>query len=192
MRFLKQFISRIPKWAFLLVLLALTVNIIYLVTLHQERFVDVDYKFEDGKCILSEISAWGPTTRAGLKAGDIVISIDSIPISVPEQLYTTVDSHVIGDTLTYKVLRNNEELTTTIIVTSKIQEAPALFYIKYLLMMLFSIASLYVLYKKPGDRTAVIFFIYSQICSVFHIAEYFILANLFANFASLVFLYVER
>jgi signal transduction histidine kinase len=157
--------------------------------MYQMRFLDVNCKFEKGKCIISEISAWGPTQSAGLKAGDIVLSIDSIPVSGAEQFYCTLYLQEAGDTLTCKIVRNNEELTAAIIPTSKMQEAPALYYIKYLLMMLFSCACLYVLYKKPGDRTAVIFFIYAQTCSVFHIAEFLPFANLFANFASIIFWY---
>jgi signal transduction histidine kinase len=189
MRFLNQFISRIPYWAYLLVVLVVVVNIIYLGNLYRLRFIDVDYKFEEGKCIISEKSAWGPTTRAGLKAGDIVLSIDSIPISGLEQLFSILNNHVIGDTLTYVVSRNNNVYALTRIISSYMQEAPALYYIKFLLMMLFSIACLYVLYKKPGDRTAVIFFIYSQICSVFHIAYFLPWPNLFTNFANILLYY---
>lgn len=189
MSFFKQLISRIPNWALLLVLVAIVVNTVYLVNLYQLRFVDVDYKFKEGKCIISEMSAWGPTQRAGLKAGDFVLFIDSVAISGPEQSYSIEGSHAIGDTLTYIVSRNNKECTATRIISSYLQETPALYYIKFLLMMLFSIACLYVLYKKPGDRTAVIFFIYSQICSVFHIAYFLPLANLFTNFASIILYY---
>ncbi len=187
MNALRRFIGVIPVWAFALVFLVIVVNIIYLVNMYQVRFVDIDYKFEKGKCIISEVSAWGPAQRAGLKTGDIVLTIDSIPVSGAEQLYCTLYLQEAGDTLTCKIVRNNEELTAAIIPTSKMQEAPALYYIKYLLMMLFSCACLYVLYKKPGDRTAVLFFIYAQTYSVFHIAEFLPFANLFANFASIIF-----
>lgn len=189
MNAIRRFIGAIPIWAFALVLVVIVVNIIYLVNMYQMRFLDVNCKFEKGKCIISEISAWGPTQRAGLKAGDIFISIDSIPVSGVEQLYCTLYLQEAGDTLTCKIVRNNEELTAAIIPTSKMQEAPVLYYIKYVLMILFSCASLYVLYKKPGDRTAMLFFIYSQTYSVFHIAEFLPFANLFANFASIIFWY---
>jgi signal transduction histidine kinase len=157
--------------------------------MYQVRFVDIDYKFEGSKCIISEMSAWGPTQRAGLKAGDIVLSIDSIPVSGPEQLYSYLNKRAIGDTLIYKILRNNNIYSATRITSSYMKEAPALYYIKYFLMILFSCASLFVLYKKPGDRTAVIFFIYSQSYAVFHIAYTLPFANLFSNFATAIFWY---
>jgi len=189
MWFVKQFISRIPYWAFLLVTLAVFVNIVYLWNLDRLIFVDVDYRLEEGKCVIYEMSAWGPTARAGLKPGDFVLFIDSVAISGPEQSYSIEGSHAIGDTLTYIVSRNNNEYAFTRIITSYLQEAPALYYTKFLLMMLFSIACLFVLYKKPGDRTAVIFFIYSQICSVFHIAYFLPWPNLFTNFANILLYY---
>ncbi len=189
MSVIKQFIIRIPYWAFLLVLFAVAVNIIYLVNLYKLRFVDVDYRFEEGKCVIYEMSAWGPTSRAGMKPGDFVLFIDSVAISGPEQTYSIEGSHAIGDTLTYIVSRDNNEYTLTRIISSYLKEAPALYYIKFLLMMLFSIACLFVLYKKPGDRTAVIFFIYSQICSVFHIAYFLSWPNLFTNFANILLYY---
>ncbi|HAQ20883.1 MAG TPA: hypothetical protein DCR40_16870 [Prolixibacteraceae bacterium] len=189
MRFIKQFISRIPYWAYLLVLLAVVVNTIYLGNLYRLRFGDVDYRFAEGKCVIAQMSAWGSSNRAGMKPGDFVLFIDSVAISGPEQAYSIEGSHAIGDTLTYIVSRNNKEYALTRIITSFVKEAPALYYIKFVLMMLFSIACLYILYKKPGDRTAVIFFIYSQICSVFHIAYILPLANLFTNFASILIFY---
>jgi S1-C subfamily serine protease len=96
MQFIKQFINRIPKWAFLLVLLALAVNIIYLGNLYRLRFVDVDYRFEEGKCVIAQMSAWGSSNRAGLKPGDFVLFIDSVAISGPEQAYSIEGSHAIG------------------------------------------------------------------------------------------------
>jgi len=186
---IRRFIGVIPKWAFALVLLVIVVNVIYLVNMYQVRFVDIEYKFEKGKCIISEMSAWGPTQRAGLKTGDIVLSIDSIPVSGPEQLYSYLNQRAIGDTLTYKILRNNNIYNATRITSSYMKEAPALYYIKYFLMILFSCASMYVLYKKPGDRTAVLFFIYSQSYAVFHIAWTLPFANFFSNFATAIFWY---
>ena len=165
-------------------LLGIVVNIIYLANMYNIQFIDAEYRFEDGKCIISEISARGPAKRAGLQAGDIVLAIDSITINDPEQLYSAVGIYEIGDTLTYRILRNNEEFTATRIPSSYMQEAPVLYYFKYLLILLFSCACIYVLYKKPDDRTAVIFFIYSQICSVFHIGTVLPFDNFFANFAS--------
>ncbi len=190
MNALRRFIVAIPVWAFALMFLIIGVNIIYLVNMYRVRYVDIDYKFEGGKCIISEISAWGPTIRAGLKTGDIVLSIDSIPISGPEQLYSTVvNSHAIGDTLTYKIVRNNEELTATRILSSYMQEAPVLYYIKFLLILFFSCLSVFILYKKPSDRSVRIFFIFFQLHAIFQIAYYLPLNDLIANFATITFLF---
>jgi len=104
---LRRFIGKIPVWAFALVLLVIVVNVIYLVNMNRGSPIDIHYKFEGGKCFISEMSAWGPAQRAGLKAGDIVLSIDSIPVSGSEQLYSYLNQHAIGDTPTYKISRTN-------------------------------------------------------------------------------------
>jgi len=186
---LRRLIGTIPVWAFTLVLLVIIVNVIYLVNMYQVRFVDIEYKFEDGKCIISEISAWGPTQRAGLKAGDIVLSIDSIPVSGPEQLYSTLNQHAIGDTLTYKISRNSIIYTATRITSSYMKEAPVLYYIKFLLILFFSCLSVFILYKKPSDLSVRIFFIFFQLHAIFHIAYYLPLKDLIANFATITFLF---
>ena len=153
------------------------------------EFIDAEYRFEEGKCIISEISAVGPAKRAGLKAGDIVLAIDSITIKGKEQLYSGINLYEIGDTLYYRILRNKEELTLTRIPSSYMQEAPAIYYIKYILILLFSCACIYILYKKPGDRSAQIFFIFFQFFAITHIAYFSPLTNLTANFATVVFLF---
>lgn len=189
MRFLNQFIRRIPYWAFLLMLLVIFVNVIYLRNMYRIAFVDVDYKFEDSKCIISEKSAWGPTTRAGLKAGDIVLSIDSVSITGPEQLYSIFNSSQVGDTLTYKISRNNEELTATRITRSYVQEATVMYYLKFLLILFFSCLSVYILYKKPNDQLVRLFFIFFQLHAIFHIAYSLPIKDLIANFATITFIF---
>lgn len=37
-------------------------------------FIDAKYRFENGQCTISEISAVAPAERAGLQPGDIVLA----------------------------------------------------------------------------------------------------------------------
>lgn len=189
MSVIKQFISRIHYWAFLLMMLAIFVNIIYLRNMNRIAFGDVDYRVKEGKCVIAEMSAWGPSVRAGLKPGDVVLFIDSVAISGPEQLYSIEGSHAIGDTLTYTVSRNNNEHTLTRIITSYVQEAPLLYYIKHLLMILFSCLSVFILYKKPNDQSVRLFFIFIQLFAIAHIAYLIPLKDFITNFAAFIFLF---
>jgi signal transduction histidine kinase len=186
---IRRFIKTVPSWAFMLVLLVIAVNIIYLVNMYRMIFIDAEYRFTDGKCIIYEISAVGPAKRAGLQPGDIVLAIDSISILNPENLSSDVGLYEIGDTLTYRILRNNEVLTAIRIPSSYMQEAPVLYYIKHLLIMLFSCTCLYLLYKKPGDRSVTLFFIYFQVYAISHSAYYLFQTDLFTNFATVIFFY---
>jgi len=186
---LRRFIGIVPLWAFALVLLVVVVNIIYLVNMYRMEFEDIRYRFEDGQCIISEISSRGPAKRAGLQPGDIVLSIDSITITGPEQLYHELGPYKIGDTLTYRVLRGHEELIAARVPGSYMQESPVLYYIKYLLILCFSVACMYVVYKKPRDRSVGIFFLYFQLYAITHSAYLLFRPDPIANSATVIFLF---
>jgi predicted metalloprotease with PDZ domain len=71
---LRSFIKTAPAWVFALVLQVIIVNIIYLSNMYPMDFIDAKYRFENGQCTISEISAVAPAERAGLQPGDIVLA----------------------------------------------------------------------------------------------------------------------
>jgi putative serine protease PepD len=64
--------------------------------------------------LTSNIKAGTPAARAGLKSGDVVVRLDSTPITSAEDLTRLVDSKQPGEKLTVTYLRDGKTLTTTI------------------------------------------------------------------------------
>ena len=49
--------------------------------------------------------------KAGFEAGDLVAEVDGQNITTIDDLTSVIASHKVGDKLTFKVIRNNQELT---------------------------------------------------------------------------------
>jgi signal transduction histidine kinase len=185
----RRFISAIPYWAYLLVLLVIVVNTIYLINMYRFAYIGAGYEFENGKGVITIIAAGSPAEKAGLQNGDFIISINNITLTEPAQFYHIVDFLKVGDIVAYKILRNNKEFAVKLTPSSNMLEAPVIFQIKYIIILLFSFACLYILYKKPIDQSARIFFIYFQLYAMTHTAYYLFFEDIYANLATIIFLY---
>ena len=64
--------------------------------------------------LASQVKAGTPAARAGLQAGDVVVRLDSTPITSAEDLTRTVDSKKPGDMLVVTYLRGGTSHTTTV------------------------------------------------------------------------------
>ena len=61
-----------------------------------------------------------PTAKeAGFEAGDLVAEVDGKSIATIDDLTSVISSHKVGDKLTFKVVRNNQELTLTLELQKK-------------------------------------------------------------------------
>ena len=148
---LKHSLRRIPYWAYLLVLITMVINTIYLLYRFQTGIDGTSFKYENGSFIISSIIPDGPADKAGLKAGDIILSIDTLNISKTPGLFNYYDYYKSGDTLTFKISRNKFEINKQVVLSSLISEVPGFYQTIYILILIFTISSLYLLYKKPGD-----------------------------------------
>jgi serine protease Do len=63
-----------------------------------------------------EIIPGGPAEKAGLKPGDIIISVDGVPISGISELQQTIRSKEIGQTISIIYLRSGLEYNTSAIL----------------------------------------------------------------------------
>jgi signal transduction histidine kinase len=189
MRFLNQFISRIPYWAFLLVVLVIIVNTIYLINRYNQEFDNTGYKIENGKCVINSIAPGGSAEKAGLQIGDIIESINSLAINELANINYLYDLSKDRDTLTYKILRNNGEITIPLVQSSIMSESPRFFYTMYVLILILSCSSVYILYKKSSDPSARIFFIYFQLYAIMQNVTYLQYPDPFANFATFIFMF---
>ena len=186
---MKQFLHRIPFWGYMLVFLVVATNSVYLVNMYRIIFIGAEFGFEDGKYISSTIAVRGPAKEAGLQTGDIILAIDSTVLTEQGQLKPIYDSFRVGEPVVFKIARNSKELNVTLIPSSYMLEAPVFYYLKFILVLLFSFACLYILVKKTGDRSVRLFFIYFQLFLIVQLAYYLRFTNLFANVATIIFLF---
>jgi signal transduction histidine kinase len=161
MSLFRQFTSKIPLWAYVLVIFVIFINTTYLVFRYQiHTGGGEDGIFENGHYVITEIIPGSPVDKAGLQIGDTLLSINSVPVIEYFYLY---NKYRAGETLTYLVSRNNEVLTLYGVLVSYMKGVKGFFLVMFGLILLLSISSLYILYKKPNDPAAKIFFIYLQL-----------------------------
>lgn len=184
---LKQFIRRIPYWAYALVLLVIFVNTTYLIFRYQRHTGGGDDgTFKNGKYIISYIKPDSPVDKAGLRIGDTLLTINSVPYT---EDYDLLYTHIAGETLSFEVARNNEKIVVPVVLVSYLAGFPGFFQVMYGLILLLSISSLYILYKKLGDPAVKLFFIYLQLFSMMQNGMNIIFQNPFATFATIAFIF---
>lgn len=64
----------------------------------------------------SAIVADGPAAKAGLKAGDVIVSFDGRPINSPDALVVAIRSKAVGDSVTLVVQRGGQDQTVTMVL----------------------------------------------------------------------------
>jgi membrane-associated protease RseP (regulator of RpoE activity) len=74
---------------------------------------------KDGKgALITEVMDDSPATKAGLKAGDVIIEIDGTEVDEPSDVREGVREKEEGESLDLKVLRNRDEMAFSIEVES--------------------------------------------------------------------------
>ena len=56
----------------------------------------------------------GPSDKAGLRRGDLVIAVDERPVEDPQALLEVVDAARVGTPLPLKLLRNGREVNLSV------------------------------------------------------------------------------
>jgi Do/DeqQ family serine protease len=74
--------------------------------------------------LISKVHAKGPAARAGLRAGDVVTSVDDKPVQDPQAFQYRFVTKGIGGTTTLGVLRNGQKLKTTISLVAPVEDPP--------------------------------------------------------------------
>jgi S1-C subfamily serine protease len=68
---------------------------------------------------LQQVASNSPAASAGLKAGDVIVSIDGHAIKSPEDLLTELRKHQPGDQIHVTYLRNGNQHTTTVTLADR-------------------------------------------------------------------------
>jgi len=142
--------------------------------------------YEKGQLIYDYIIPGGPADKAGMKSGDVILTVNSKSIYEWTSCY---HDERAGDTLHYRFLREKQELTTDLILSSSSSYPPAPLFLSILFafVTILSFASLYIIFKKPHDPAARLFFIYIQLYVVFQNAGHLPFQNVVTMFVSVSF-----
>jgi putative serine protease PepD len=75
----------------------------------------LDQSFTGDGVLLDSVRAGGPSAAAGLRADDVVRSVDGVPVDAPEDLIVDVRAKAPGDTVRLEYTRGTA--TRTVVVT---------------------------------------------------------------------------
>jgi signal transduction histidine kinase len=164
MMVLKRLSRGIPYWAYLFILFVIFVNVLYLVYKLQRPESGAVLSSENGQWIYKHIVPEGAADKAGIKQGDVLISVNS---------YTTeewmrIQKCKAGDTVTVSISRNDQLITVRLTYTIRNAEFLWFYVVLLIVMCLYVIASLVLLYKKPHDRSVWLFFLYMLCVAICH------------------------
>jgi signal transduction histidine kinase len=162
---LKWSIYKIPFWAYLFVLFVLVINAFYIAARFEIPYDGACYKVENGRYIIEKVWHDTPAEKAGLQAGDIIMSVGSTPMTGHSN-WGLLEPYKAGDVVTYLVQRHNTESNISVPLDSNWSRNPWFYFIFYSLLLIVSITSLYIINRKPYDPSARIFFIYLQLLAI--------------------------
>lgn len=157
---LKQSLRRIPYWAYLLVSIVISVNLVYY---YYQNLLPVSGEFSEfvnGHYIISTIGEDSPVSRTEIKIGDTLISCNGYPV---EEWFSSYHGQKAGDTLIFGILRNNLVTDIPVIIDSYHPAASGISLSFFFFYILFSISSLYLLVRCPEEKAVRLFFIYLQL-----------------------------
>jgi serine protease Do len=72
------------------------------------------YGFANGGVLVNTVTPNGPAAKGGVKAGDVIVSIDGKPVKDGDQLVADISSRKVGSTVQLGVLRNGQRQALTV------------------------------------------------------------------------------
>ena len=112
---LKQSLRKIPYWAYLLVLFSIVTNTLYVIYKQQAGIDCQSNHRENGKCIIDHVTPGGAAEKAGLRPGDILVTIDSIDVNEWSSIYR---GQRAGDTFYYGIIRDGQKIELLVVFSS--------------------------------------------------------------------------
>jgi serine protease Do len=79
-----------------------------------------------GGALVSNVPPASPSARAGVKAGDVVVSIDGAPVAEGRDLLRAVLAKRVGDRVSLRVIRNGQEVELVAVLGERPHESAAL------------------------------------------------------------------
>jgi serine protease Do len=60
--------------------------------------------------LVADVYGDGPAAGAGFKKGDIILTLEDVPVSSPEEFYQIIGEYTVTETLAFKILRKGREV----------------------------------------------------------------------------------
>ncbi len=73
--------------------------------------------YGEGGVLIEEVQSQSPSWKAGMLVADVVLAIDNIPISSPEQYHSMLQTYTPGDSLKFTLLRGLQQLEKMVVLT---------------------------------------------------------------------------
>lgn len=70
--------------------------------------------YGEGGVLVEEVQSKSPAAKGGLLVADVILKIDNIPVSSPEQYHSLLQTYTPGDSLDMTLLRGAKQLTKTL------------------------------------------------------------------------------
>lgn len=117
----------------------------------------------------------GPAARAGIRVGDVVVGIDGFDSQDASALGALQARARVGDTLSYELRRGDSTLVVPVVLASPLSEVRVVvdLVIDALVGMAFLIAGVFVFWKRPGDRRAVVLCLLCTSATLFVWSDWF-------------------
>jgi len=77
-----------------------------------------------GQLVITALAADGPSERAGMRVGDVVVEVDSQPVATMDDLMAAVRGHWPGDKIHVAVVRDRSDHTLAVRLARKPDAAP--------------------------------------------------------------------
>jgi signal transduction histidine kinase len=180
--------SRIPYWAYALLIIVLLVLVLYVIGRIHTPVDGIGFTKTGEQYIITTISPGSAAMEAGLLKGDIILKINNDNV-VSNGYKILLEQHRAGDILNYLVLRGDERFSIQLELHSLWSQNKWFYLAFYSLVILVCTTSLYILYKKPYDRGAKLFFIFLQLFAIAQNHSILYLNTTYALFASIIFIF---
>ncbi len=182
-----NWIKRIPWWAYLFCGISLVVNVFYIYARFRMPIDGAGSAGIDGRCVITAIQPDSPAQKAGMQPGDVIRMIGSDSVPGANHL-VILEDYKAGDSVLYTVQRNGKDLRLRVGLASYWSQYPAVYFILYSLFLFIWAGSIFILYKKPRDPSARVFFIYLQLYSIAQNTRFLFIDEVYASIANLAFI----
>ncbi len=158
-------LKNFPKKYFIITAVVILECYFYIYGDMHSNYADIDWDDSSGKTVITEIDKGSNAEKAGLKAGDIILSIQNEKIA-PFMLIPFPDQFKPGSIVNYEIHRNGKRFIIPVKLKTDWEKNKIFFIFYYILVAFVIFIGYFILFKKPGEKSSKLFFIFTQIFAI--------------------------